>query len=242
MELPDGITLREELRAQKRLSASRTVQLFEAICAGVGAAHLRGLVHRDLKPENIFLVRAGTPEFVKTTDLGIAKFLPQVSEDTSSTLTDVFIGSLPYMSPEQLRGGSLSPRWDLWALSVIAFETLCGVQPFIGSDFPFLQNAILKGASARSPCFSATLPPGRTSSIVPWHVRKTTVLSRSPNSGLTSSPVFLLRNPEVTALCLSIVIMQSVEVISKVSMSPSVPLNSKTWSNLKSLCCLRKPG
>jgi tRNA A-37 threonylcarbamoyl transferase component Bud32 len=155
MELLDGITLRQELRAQKRLAPSRTVQLFEHICAGVGAAHVRGLVHRDLKPENIFLVRTGTPELVKITDFGIAKFLPQISEDTNSTFTGVFIGTLPYTSPEQLRGGVLSPRWDLWALSVIAFESLCGVQPFLGSDFPSLQNAIL----------AASFPP--VASLIP---------------------------------------------------------------------------
>jgi eukaryotic-like serine/threonine-protein kinase len=159
MELLDGITLRQELRAHQRLSPARTLQLFESICAGVGAAHLRGLVHRDLKPENIFLVRTATLELVKITDFGIAKFLPQVSEDTSSTLTDVFIGSLPYMSPEQLRGGSLSPRWDLWALSVIAFEALCGVPPFLGSDFQSLQNAILEGSFRPVSSFIRRAPP-----------------------------------------------------------------------------------
>ena len=155
MELLDGITLREELRAHTRLSPARTVQLFEPICAGVGAAHLRGLVHRDLKPENIFLVRIGPPEFVKITDFGIAKCLPQVSEDTSRTLTGMFFGTFPYMSPEQLQGQSLSTRWDLWALSVVAFELLCGVQPFVGPDFPTLLHAI----------FEANFPP--VSSLVP---------------------------------------------------------------------------
>jgi len=155
MELLDGITLREELRAQKRLAPSRALQLFEHICAGVGAAHARGLVHRDLKPENIFLVRTGARELVKITDFGIAKFLPQISEDTSGTFTGVFIGTLPYMSPEQFRGGSLSPRWDLWALSVITFEVLCGVQPFHGSDFQSLQNAILEGSF---PAVSSLIP------------------------------------------------------------------------------------
>jgi serine/threonine-protein kinase len=174
MELLDGITLREELRAQKRLAPSRTVQLFEHICAGVGAAHIRGLVHRDLKPENIFLVRTGAPELVKITDFGIAKFLPQISEDTSSTFTGVFIGTLPYMAPEQFRGGALSPRWDLWALSVIAFETLCGVQPFHGSDFQSLQNAILEGS----------FPP--VSSLIPqapprWQEFFNRALARSEN-------------------------------------------------------------
>jgi serine/threonine-protein kinase len=159
MELLDGITLRQELRAQKRLAPSRMVQLFEHICAGVGAAHVRGLVHRDLKPENIFLVRTGAPELVKITDFGVAKFLPQISEDTSSTFTGVFIGTLPYMAPEQFRGGSLSPGWDLWALSVIAFEALCGVQPFHGSDFQSLQNAILEGSFPPVSSFIPQAPP-----------------------------------------------------------------------------------
>lgn len=173
MELLDGITLRQELRARRRLAPSRAVQLFEHICAGVGAAHFRGLVHRDLKPENIFLVRTGLSELVKITDFGIAKFLPQNSPDTNETFTGVLIGTVPYMSPEQLRGGSLSPRWDLWALSVIAFETICGVQPFLGSDFQSLQTAILEGS----------FPP--VSSLVPqapphWQEFFDRVLARSP--------------------------------------------------------------
>jgi tRNA A-37 threonylcarbamoyl transferase component Bud32 len=173
MELLDGITLRQELRARRRLDPSRTVELFEHICAGVGAAHGKGLVHRDLKPENIFLVRAGLLELVKITDFGIAKFLPQNSPDTNETFTGVLIGTVPYMSPEQLRGGSLSPRWDLWALSVIAFESLCGVQPFLGSDFQSLQTVILAG----------DFPP--ISSLVPhapprWQEFFDRALARSP--------------------------------------------------------------
>jgi eukaryotic-like serine/threonine-protein kinase len=146
MEFLEGQTLREEISVNKKLDPSRTLQLFEGICVGVSAAHERGLVHRDLKPENIFLVRAGGSEIVKITDFGIAKFLPRAAEDTGITLTDVFIGSLPYMSPEQVSGGELSPLWDVWALSVIAFEVLCGKQPFRGADFQTLRSAILDGA------------------------------------------------------------------------------------------------
>jgi len=183
MELLDGITLRQELRARKRLAPPRAVELFEHICAGVGAAHSRGLVHRDLKPENIFLVRAGTPELVKITDFGIAKFLPQLSEDTNETFTGVLIGTLPYMSPEQLRGDSLSPRWDLWALSVIAFESLCGLQPFLGSDFASLQNAILAGSF---PLVSSLVPqaPPR------WQEFFDRALARSPEARPGSAAEF----------------------------------------------------
>jgi eukaryotic-like serine/threonine-protein kinase len=159
MELLDGITLREELRAQKRLAPPRVLQLFEHICVGVGAAHVRGLVHRDLKPENIFLVRSGTHELVKITDFGIAKFLPQSSGDTGDTLTGAPVGTVRYMSPEQLRGGLLSPRWDIWALSVIAFETLCGAAPFFGVDIASLQNAILE---ASFPPVSSFIPQAPT--------------------------------------------------------------------------------
>jgi serine/threonine-protein kinase len=143
MELLEGITLRDELRTKKRLDAARTLELFEGICAGVGAAHARGLIHRDLKPENIFLSQKDVSEVVKITDFGIAKTLPQTADETRDTITGVVVGTMKYMSPEQLRGRSASPRWDLWALAVIAYETLCGRAPFTGEDSVILQGAIM---------------------------------------------------------------------------------------------------
>jgi eukaryotic-like serine/threonine-protein kinase len=143
MELLEGITLRQELRTKKRLDAARTLELFEGICAGVGAAHARGLIHRDLKPENIFLLQKDATEVVKITDFGIAKTLPQSADETRDTITGVVVGTMKYMSPEQLRGRSASPRWDLWALAVIAYEALCGCAPFTGEDSVILQGSIM---------------------------------------------------------------------------------------------------
>ena len=143
MELLEGITLRQELRGKRRLDSRRTLQLFEGICAGVGAAHARGLIHRDLKPENIFLSRKDTCEVVKITDFGIAKALPLSPDETRDTITGALLGTVRYMSPEQLRGRSLSPRWDLWALAVMAYEALCGAAPFSGDDMSLLQSAIM---------------------------------------------------------------------------------------------------
>jgi tRNA A-37 threonylcarbamoyl transferase component Bud32 len=143
MELLEGITLRDELRAKKRLDAARALELFEGICAGVGAAHARGLIHRDLKPENIFLLQKAATEVVKITDFGIAKTLPQSADETRDTITGVVVGTMKYMSPEQLRGRSASPRWDLWALAVIAYEALSGCAPFTGEDSVMLQSAIM---------------------------------------------------------------------------------------------------
>jgi len=143
MELLEGMTLREEMRGKKRLTAERTLELFGEMCAGIGAAHSRGLVHRDLKPENIFLSRTNTREMVKITDFGIAKVMPEFTNETSNTATGVLVGTMRYMSPEQLRGGAMSARWDIWALSVMAYEALCGSAPFVGTDFATLQSAIL---------------------------------------------------------------------------------------------------
>jgi len=143
MELLEGITLRQELRARKRLDAVRTLELFEGICAGVEAAHARGLIHRDLKPENIFLSNKDGKELVKITDFGIAKSLPQTVDETRDTMTGVLVGTMKYMSPEQLRGRPPSPLWDLWALAVIVYEAICGCAPFVGEDSETLRIAIL---------------------------------------------------------------------------------------------------
>jgi tRNA A-37 threonylcarbamoyl transferase component Bud32 len=143
IELLEGITLRQELRAKRRLDPRRTLQLFDGICAGVAAAHARGMLHRDLKPENIFLARKDAREVVKITDFGIAKALPQSVDETRDTVTGALVGTMKYMSPEQVRGRSISPRWDLWALSVMAYEALCGVVPFSGDDMSLVQSAIM---------------------------------------------------------------------------------------------------
>jgi serine/threonine protein kinase len=80
---------------------------------------------------------------VKITDFGIAKNLAEFANDTNATATGVLVGTMRYMSPEQLQGKSVSPCWDLWALGVIAYEALCGNAPFTGTDYSTLRGAIL---------------------------------------------------------------------------------------------------
>jgi tRNA A-37 threonylcarbamoyl transferase component Bud32 len=143
MELLEGITLREEFGQKTRVTPQRTLELFAGICAGMRAAHAQGLVHRDLKPENIFVSKPKVLEVVKITDFGIAKTLDEFANDANVTATGVLVGTMRYMSPEQLQGKSISARWDVWALGVIAYEALCGTAPFTGTDYATLRGAII---------------------------------------------------------------------------------------------------
>lgn len=101
--------------------------LFEQVLAGVGAAHAEGVIHRDLKPANI-LIRA-KDDVAKVTDFGIAK--PEKQARAGKGDTKGIIGSLWYMSPEQVRGQrDLDKRLDIYALGILLFELLCGRVPF----------------------------------------------------------------------------------------------------------------
>jgi len=130
MELLHGMTLRERLRRDGRLTAASTLAILRGVCAAVDAAHRRQLIHRDLKPENIFLVHGEPGEIAKVLDFGIAKFLPTATQQpTADTATGALVGTLRYMSPEQWRGEEAHPAWDLWALAVVAYEMLTGAHP-----------------------------------------------------------------------------------------------------------------
>jgi eukaryotic-like serine/threonine-protein kinase len=143
MELLDGVSLREELRIHARLTASRTLEILRCVCAAVDAAHRRQLIHRDLKPENVFLARAETGESPKVLDFGLAKFLPTTSEQTLDTDPGALVGTVRYMAPEQLRGQPVDPAWDLWALTIMAYEMLTGAQPFAGSGVAALSGSFV---------------------------------------------------------------------------------------------------
>ncbi|HEU5249860.1 MAG TPA: serine/threonine-protein kinase, partial [Thermoanaerobaculia bacterium] len=134
MELLEGGTLRQEMERVGRFEVPRALAVMRGVCAAVSAAHEHGLLHRDLKPENIFLTRAGGEESAKILDFGLVKQLAGFGDGRESmeTTAGVLVGTLRYMAPEQLRGGSPSPSWDLWALAIVAYEMLVGRYPFDG--------------------------------------------------------------------------------------------------------------
>jgi serine/threonine-protein kinase len=166
MELLRGVTLRDERTRLKHLSPDRTLEIFRGVCAAVDAAHHRQLIHRDLKPENIFLTRMeeGKGEIVKVLDFGIAKFLTAHDGDAptqaaAETGTGVLVGTLAYMSPEQLLGENPSVLWDLWALAVIAYEMLAGEMPFTTASTSDWRRNVLSGSFAPIRNHVAEAPP-----------------------------------------------------------------------------------
>jgi eukaryotic-like serine/threonine-protein kinase len=134
MEMLRGVTLAERLRHEGPLPPLQAVAILHDVCAAIGVAHARGLVHRDLKPANIFLVRDDAGERAKVLDFGIARLLEPRAADAAATWAGALVGTPRYMAPEQLRGGPVSTAWDVWALTIVAFEMLSGQPPFEGAD------------------------------------------------------------------------------------------------------------
>jgi serine/threonine protein kinase len=133
MELLHGEDLRSYLERKGALPLGRAAQIVEALAKALRLAHAAGIVHRDLKPANVFLHQTGEDEVVKVLDFGIAKDLaPQ--PDALRTSSSTVVGSPLYMSPEQVRGGDLDHRTDLWSLAVVLFEMVTGRQPFEGTS------------------------------------------------------------------------------------------------------------
>ena len=127
MELLEGEDLDDMLKRRKVLPIEEAVDYVVQALAGMSEAHALGIVPRDLKPKNLFLTwRAGRPR-VKVLDFGISKDL---GEDSSISTAGNVLGSPVYMAPEQLRGGKVDARTDLWAAGVLLYQLTTGARPF----------------------------------------------------------------------------------------------------------------
>jgi serine/threonine-protein kinase len=147
-ELLEGQTLRERLGAGALLEG-QAIEYAVQIANGMAAAHEKGIVHRDLKPENIFVTRDG---LVKILDFGLAKLThPEPSGETSEITTftagtqpGVVMGTIGYMSPEQVKGLAADPRSDLFSFGAVLYEMLCGRRAFAGASSAETMSAILR--------------------------------------------------------------------------------------------------
>jgi serine/threonine protein kinase/formylglycine-generating enzyme required for sulfatase activity len=146
MQLLDGETLEARMR-RNPCDLSESLDIACQIADALAEAHAHGTIHRDIKPSNIMITSRGS---VKVMDFGLAKAIPQPDPSQSEAETEVLIsvqgaiiGTLPYMSPEQVRGEVLDGRSDIFSLGVVLYEMLSGHQPFSSKSSAETASAIL---------------------------------------------------------------------------------------------------
>ena len=136
MELLRGRALHHLQKAEGPLGSARVLRIMDQVAASLSEAHANGIVHRDMKPENVFIESRAGEDHVKVLDFGIAKVMSDDRQVPALTAVGQTLGTLEFMSPEQLRGQKLDGRSDLYALGMMAYEMLTGKLPFQSAKTP----------------------------------------------------------------------------------------------------------
>ena len=169
MELLEGETLKHLIH-RRRLETGQILDLAVEIANALKAAHAKGVIHRDIKPENIFVSEVGR---AKVLDFGLAKFpskylaeLPGMTAPTVDdaelelTMPGAAVGTVAYMSPEQVRGETLDARTDLFSFGAVLYEMATGRSAFPGNTSGIIFDAILNRTPLAATLIRLDLPPG----------------------------------------------------------------------------------
>ena len=152
MELIKGRELAQAFTARQTFSLAETVRIMCELLAALGYAHEQGIVHRDIKPENVMIDSSG---HVKLMDFGVARV---VDTGQNSTLPGTVVGTLGYMSPEQILGLAVGTRTDLFAAGVVLYQFLTGQRPFTGAGLFEVQRKIVQDVAVPPSQMNADVP------------------------------------------------------------------------------------
>lgn len=126
MELVDGITLKQYMKAHGALPTDEVLNFSIQIARALAHAHSKGIIHRDIKPQNVMLLKDG---LIKVADFGIAALQNDIEESTNET-----VGSVHYIAPEQARGAAADARSDIYSLGIVMYEMMTGRLPYVGKS------------------------------------------------------------------------------------------------------------
>jgi TonB family protein len=150
MELLEGATLGDLIRARGRLPLDEVLALLEPVADAIDYAHRSGVIHRDIKPANIMVQPDGRPKLM---DFGVARL-----ETSIMTAPGHFFGSPSYMAPEQITSSDATPRSDLFSLAVVAYEALTGQRPFSGDSITAIIYQVVNGSAPPPTSLVTDLP------------------------------------------------------------------------------------
>ena len=166
MEFLDGVPLSHALRRGGAMLPLRAIHIARQVCSALDEAHRQSLIHRDLKPGNIFLVnRGGDPDFVKLLDFGLVKDMEQ---EAGLSRSGQVLGSPHYMAPEQVEGGAVDARTDIYSIGVLLFAMLTGKRPFNGDN---TLAVMLQQAHKDPPTFADVAPDLHLPASLEWVVQ-----------------------------------------------------------------------
>ena len=251
MELLKGQTLRDRL-AHSPLKVEEVVDIGIQIADALDVAHHHGIIHRDIKPPNVFMVERGP---VKVLDFGLAKLLVNSAPSATTagptmdrTAEGVTVGTVSYMSPEQVSGDSLDARTDLFSLGVVLYESVTGRQPFTGKTSAVIFSAILTRAPVAPVVFNPEVPP-RLQEVINNCLEKDRELRYQDAAGLRADlrrvkrdlesgqlSVFRISTPPTTDAAdvltgsrPSIIVQPAESSASQTAIQPSTPARGRWW-------------
>ncbi|HSB08165.1 MAG TPA: protein kinase [Blastocatellia bacterium] len=159
MEFVRGDTLDAVIRKSGAMNCDRAIRLFCQALEGIDHAHRMGIIHRDIKPANMMLTETGT---LKVMDFGIARVLGTARMTKQGNI----VGTIEYMSPEQVRGQETDARSDIYALGILLYEMLTGRVPFASDSEYDLMRMQIEDAPPPPRVFAAGIPPGVEQAIM----------------------------------------------------------------------------